>query len=94
MAFKNNYLFDYLQNILKDKSEDLYVKHISDCDFEVSFSSFMILRYLSMHTNEEVRSIVLEQQRILENFLGKAELYKYLLEIVPKQTTTFIKYIK
>ena len=94
MAFKNNYLFEYLQNILKDKSEELYDKHIADCEFEASFSPFMILRYLSMHVNEEVREIVLENQRVLENFPGKAELYKYLFMIIPKQTNTFIKYIK
>ena len=94
MAFKNNYLFDYLQNILRDKSESLYEKHITDPDFEVSFSPFMILRYLSMHTNEQVRYAVLEQQRVLENFPTKTGLYKYLLEVIPKQTNTFIKYIK
>jgi len=93
-TFKNNYLFDYLRNIIQDKSISLYNAHVADCDFESSFSPFMVLRYLSMHKNKKVRDVVLEDQRILENFPEKAELYKYLLMAVPKQSTAFIKYIK
>ena len=94
MNFKNNYLFDYLQNIVQGKSEELYRKHIADCDFESSFSPFMVLRYLSMHKNEKVRAVILEYQRVLENFPDKAGLYKFLLYVIPKQSSAFIRYVK
>lgn len=34
--FKNNYLFDYLKNILTTKSEEVFQKHLLD-DFEASY---------------------------------------------------------
>ena len=34
--FRNNYLFDYLRNILVEKSMDLFEKHLAD-DFEASY---------------------------------------------------------
>ena len=49
MAFKSTLLFDVLGNILKNKSEDLYLKHISMEEEWKTVSKFMVLRYLSMH---------------------------------------------
>lgn len=34
--FRNNYLFDYLKNILTTKSDDVFKKHLAD-DFEMSY---------------------------------------------------------
>lgn len=93
MAFKNTLLFDYLANILKHKSESLFQKHISDNDFDKFFSNFMILRYLSMHINPMVRNIVINNQVVLERTPSRL-LYKYLINAIPKQQGTFIKYLK
>ena len=92
--FKNNYLFDYLENILKTKSDDLFEKHINDPDFESSFSPFMIIRYLSMSKAPTVRNIILENQLVFERFIGKRELYACLMAIIPRQNSSFIKYLK
>lgn len=93
MAFKNNKLFDYLNNILKNKSEKIYIQHISDSDFQTSFSKFMILRYLSMCRDYRVQKIVLKNFVLLEHVDNKI-LYKYLIENIPAQNNSFIKYIK
>lgn len=91
--FKNNLLFDYLGNILRNKSLTVYKNHIDAMEFESSFSPFMIVRYLSMHPTAEVRKLVLDNQMYLERLPARV-LYKYLLIAVPRQTNTFIKYIK
>lgn len=92
-VFKNNLLFDYLGNILKNKSKNLYEKHISDDQFVSSFQSFMVIKYLSMHTSQIVRNVVLANQKSLEQ-LPPAILYKFLLFNIPQQQSAFIKYIK
>jgi hypothetical protein len=94
MAIKNNLLFDYLKNILELKSYEKYEKDILNPEFNSSFSKFMILRYLSMHKKSDVRCIILNNQLFLERFTDNEILYKYLLDNIPKQTNSFIQYIK
>lgn len=86
-------LFDYLDNILKKKSIELYNNHISMTDFESTFSKYMIIRYLSMSTNTIIRNFILINQDKLEALPNKI-FYKFLLASVPKQNNSFIKYIK
>lgn len=93
MAFKSTLLFDVLGNILKNKSEDLYNKHISLEDEWKTVSKFMILKYLSMHQNNLVRQYILDNFLTLERMDVKV-LYKFLIKTIPAQTSTFIKYIK
>lgn len=92
MAFKSNMLFDVLGNILNGKSDELYQKHITSESFKDA-AKFMILRYLTMCQNSQVRQIVLDNYLTLERMPEKA-LYKYLLKNIPKQNTSFIKYIR
>ena len=53
----------------------------------------MVLRYMSMSFNEEVRNIVIDNYITLERMPEK-QLYKWLLKTVPKQNSSFIRYIK
>jgi len=57
--FRNNYLFDYLKNILTTKSMSVYEAHLKD-DFEGSYQPFMVNNYLSMSLNHSVRQVVFE----------------------------------
>ena len=91
--FKNNLLFDYLGNILKTKSKSLYDQHVDAVEFESSFAGFMIIKYLSMCENKDVRNLILVNQSNLEKMPSKI-LYKFLLKNVPRQNSAFIRYIK
>jgi hypothetical protein len=46
-----------------------------------------------MHTNEKVRLIVLNNYLTFERMPNKT-LYKYLLNNIPKQYNSFIKFLK
>ena len=85
-------LFDVLANILQTKSIDLYKKHISSENFKDA-SAFMIRRYLTMNLNKKVRQIVLDNYLVLERMPDKVQ-YLWLLKAIPRQNSTFIRYIK
>lgn len=91
-TYKNRNLFDYLKNILKDKDLDLYRKHLQIENFEEDFKKFMVLRYLSMCRDPNVRRIVLERQFLLDKMDSKTA-YLYLIRTVPRQVDHFIKYL-
>ena len=93
MAYGNNILFDALSNILQKKSEELFQKHVSMEDFEKQFPRYMVLRYLSM-AKAEVARIVLENQVTLERMPNNRTVYRFLLDNVPIQKSSFIRYIK
>ena len=92
MAFKSNMLFDVLENILSKKSLVLYKKHVESEHWKDA-AKFMVLRYLSMHSNAAVRDIVISNYLTLERMPEKV-LYKWLIDKVPKQNVTFIKYLR
>ena len=92
MAFKSNMLFDVLANILVSKSEELYKKHIQSENFKDA-AKFMVLRYMTMSFSEDVRNIVIDNYITLERMPEKT-LYKWLLKNIPKQNSSFIRYIK
>ena len=88
-------IFMILGNILVDKDKTLYDYHIKNELFPSVFSSYMILRYLSLNSNIFVRNVVLNYLTILEGLADKPELmYKLLLKIVPKTYNRFTPYIK
>lgn len=88
-------LFMILGNILVDKDERVYENHIQNELFQSVFSTFMIVRYLSMNSNPNVREIALEYLPTLEKVADKPELvYKLLLKVVPKTYNRFTPYIK
>lgn len=85
-------LFDVLANILNTKSLKLYNEHINSENFKDA-APFMIRRYLTMSNNPQVREIILDNYLILERMSDK-HLYLWLIKAIPKQNTTFIKYLK
>ena len=92
MAFESNMLFDVLANILVGKSQELYKKHIQSENFKDA-AKFMVLRYMTMSFSEDVRNIVIDNYITLERMPEKT-LYKWLLKNIPKQNSSFIRYIK
>ena len=88
-------IFMILGNILVDKDASLYNLHVSNELFPSVFSTFMIVRYLSMNSNPNVRKVALDNLTTLESMSDKPELvYKLLLKIVPKTFNRFTPYIK
>lgn len=90
--FKSTMLFDVLKNILTTKSVELYEKHIASENFKDA-APFMIRRYLTMHSNSAVRSIVIDNFAALELMSDKM-LYWWLLEKIPKTSNSFIRYLR
>lgn len=89
---KSNMLFDVLANILSTKSIELYKKHIASENFKDA-APFMIRRYLTMSMNSKVREVVLDNYVSLERMPDKIQ-YLWLLKKIPKQNSTFIRYIR
>ena len=88
-------IFKILGNILVDKDWATYEHHVDNELFQSVFSSYMILRYLSLNSNVFVRNMILEHLATLEGMADKPELmYKLLLKIVPQTHNRFTPYIK
>ena len=88
-------IFMILGNILVDKDMDVYENHINNEMFQSVFSTFMVVRYLSMNSNPNVRKIALDYLPTLEGMSDHPELvYKLLLKVVPKTYKKFTPYIK
>ena len=84
-----------LGNILVDKDERVYENHVQNELFQSVFSTFMIVRYLSMNSNPNVRKIALDNLTTFEKMSEHPELvYKLLLKVVPKTYNKFTPYIK
>lgn len=92
-TFKNRNLFDYLGNILVGKNMELYSRHIAEEGFDADFKKVVLLRYLSMSTDERVRNVVMENQLTFDRMDCKV-LYRYLIRVIPRQRSNFIRYIK
>ena len=79
--------FDFLNDILLKKSGgNLHKKR----DFK-NFSSYMLIRYLSMRNNLIPYAKILNQ---LQTNLNNKQLYILAYKLIPKQKNAFIKYIK
>lgn len=89
---RSNMLFDVLANILQTKSIELYEEHIASENFKDA-APFMVRRYLTMSLNPKVRDIVLNNYLALERMPDKIQ-YLWLLRAIPKQNSTFIRYIR
>lgn len=89
---RSNMLFDVLANILQTKSMELYQKHIASEDFKDA-SPFMVRKYLTMSLNKDVRQIVLDNYLTLERMPENVQ-YLWLLKAIPRQNSTFIRYIR
>ena len=91
--FKNRNLFDYLNNILCAKNMEMYNKHVAEEGFDVDFKKVVLIRYLSMSTDPRIREVVFKNQLFFDRTDCKT-LYRYLIKVIPKQKSNFIKYIK
>lgn len=89
---KSTMLFDVLANILQAKSMKLYKSHIASADFKDA-APFMVRRYLTMSLSGEVRQVVLDNYLALERMPAEVQ-YLWLMRAVPKQNSTFIRYIR
>ena len=90
--FRNNYLFDYLKNILTLKSKTMYENHLKD-DFEGSYQPYMINNYVSMSLDTKVCDVIFENQISLDR-MQKKDHYFFLLKAVPRQQKSLIRYIR
>ena len=85
-------LFDVLANILQTKSMELYREHIASESFKDA-APFMVRRYLTMSSSPRVRDVVLDNYLALERMPEQVQ-YLWLLKAVPRQNSTFIRYIR
>lgn len=92
-TFKNRNIFGYLGNILCKKSMELYSKHVAEDGFDTDFKKVVLLRYLSMSPDEQIREIVFKNQLLFDRTDNKT-LYRYLLKVIPRQRSEFIRYLK
>lgn len=75
--FKNNYLFDIINDIKWHKKGNL----LDNEDYEKAFNNFIVMRMLSQNPEVcEMVNLVNEYQQILT----KKQLYKLLIDLVPK----------
>jgi hypothetical protein len=80
--------FDILSDILLKKSGGTLCDHP---EFKKVFSSYMLCRYLSM------RDSLLKYAELLNRYqtqIDAEQMYRLAYNIVPKQKSGFIKYIK
>lgn len=95
-ARKSDKLFDYLDNILVTKSMEKWEQDTAEPDFNKQFPVFMVLRFLSMNSNADVRNVVIESHYWL-NKLAKTNpegVYLYLMKRTPRlfsSRTVFLK---
>jgi hypothetical protein len=87
-------VYKFLGNILKTKSMDLYQKHIEEPDFDKYFNRFLILRHLSMSKDQRILDFVIDNQLALGRFPSNYLLYLFLINSVPKQTSSYIEFLK
>ena len=80
--------FDILKNILS-KGDDFLDEHP---DFKKNFSTYMLIRYLSMR--EDLFPFALIIQQMVSAKISDMSIYKFAYTHIPKTRSTFIKYIK
>ncbi len=79
-------LFDCLKDVITVKSGKL----AEQADFKKTWSSFMMVRYLSM--DSRFQEVAFEANRMTE-LLSAEQMYRYLVKAVPKSSNSFIRYI-
>ena len=80
--------FDILKNILT-KSDNELENHP---DFKKNFSTYMLIRYLSMREDLFPFALII-QQMVSAKKISDSNIYKFAYTHIPK-TNPFIKYIK
>ena len=80
-------MFDILADIIKHKTGELHKEE----DFSKQFSTYMIIRYLSM--DERFTEAAYIANQLHGGPMTQENMYKLLIKIVPQQKSHFIKYI-
>jgi hypothetical protein len=83
-------LFDFLNDILYNKSGNLLDKKESESEF----NTFLLQRWLSMHSNSNTIILNATVNRLYKPFTKKKRLYQLLLSVLPKCQFKRIRYIK
>ena len=81
-------IFDCLKDIIKDKTGTLDQQP----DFKKSWSSFMVIRYLSM--DKRFREVACKANELHKKGMSSKQMYRYLIAAVPQNNRTWIRYIK
>lgn len=87
-------IFNILDNIIKHKSDKDYIEHISSSDFLKIYNIYMIHRWLSMSTYNDITKVLSENMKFLDNIRDKILHYKILLKLIPQHKNVYLKYIK
>lgn len=83
-------IFDIISGILFKKNEDL----ISNVDDAKHFQPFLVNRWVSMHSGNDAKIINETVNRYGHVFTEKADLYKFMVNVLPKHSFSRINYIK
>ena len=82
--------FDVTKTIINTKDFDQMEADISSQDFKSIYTSYMILRYLSM--TPEFLDIIKSHQSTLES-MDRETQYRFLMKVIPQRRNLWTKYI-
>ena len=77
-------IFQVLDNIANRKSDKLYQSHIECENFDKSFSKFILIKWMSMHTDSDIIKKLAEIQQTLDLIPDTKLLYLFLMKALPK----------
>jgi len=83
-------IFDYINDILYNKSGKVLAKK----EFESDFQPYMIQRWLSMHSSINVRILAASTNKLYNAVTDKEQWYKLFLCTIPRSKYTRFSYIK
>lgn len=83
-------IFDFINDILYKKSGTLLTKK----ELESEFQPYMVQRWLSMHSNVNVRILDATVNKLHRAIDNKPQWYKLFLSMIPKSKFKRFRYIK
>jgi len=83
-------IFDLIKDILYKKSGDLLAKE----EFQSEFQPFILQRWLSMHSNLNVRILNVTTNKVYKAIADKEQWYKLFITTLPKAKFKKFSYIK
>jgi hypothetical protein len=83
-------IFDIIGGILFTKKKDI----LDNVDDQKQFQPFIVNRWLSMHSGDDARIVNETVNKFGHVFTDKADLYKFLVNVLPRHRFKRINYIK
>lgn len=83
-------IFDIIGGILFSKKKDI----IANVDDQKQFQPYIVNRWLSMHSGDDAKIVNETVNRYGHVFSDKADLYKFLVNVMPHHRFKRINYIK